>query len=148
MALLLPPVDLPTPPSTVEQAVEAVKKEAFGVLTAARGISYDAVVGAAADNIQYFTAQLAILTSHVTGLWYAYAVIIFCVYWKLSANPPVYILDFAVYEAPKEWQVSGALRGAKAPIFRCLVGASRLPPSLPHRFHVLTSSRSCAATAA
>jgi len=48
------------------------------------------------------------LWSHLAGAWYAYGILAACAYFLLSVKPPVYLLDFAVFEAPPEWAVSHA----------------------------------------
>ena len=40
--------------------------------------------------------------------WYAYLIIAFAVYYGISSKPSVYLMDFAVYEPPKDWQISRA----------------------------------------
>lgn len=91
--------------SQAVEAVTAARDEALEVLTAARGVSYSAMADSLMSGVRYLWAQVLTAGQHITGLWYAYAIIAFWIYWQLSARPPVYILDFAVYEAPKEWQV-------------------------------------------
>jgi len=85
--------------SGVMEAAEELRKAA---------LSAPARASSAADELWQMYTQLMNTGSHIWHRWYAYAVIVYCVYYMLSARPPVYIIDFAVYEAPKEWQVSRA----------------------------------------
>ena len=48
------------------------------------------------------------LLTHLSSVWYAYAVLAASVYWLFSVKPSVYIVDFAVYRPPAAWRVSQA----------------------------------------
>lgn len=62
-------------------------------------------------------AGLAAARAHLAGRWYAYAILGFATYYLLSARPSVYLVDFAVFEPPEEWQVRCADGGtAGAPL--------------------------------
>jgi hypothetical protein len=50
---------------------------------------------------------LAIAAGHLAARWYAYSALAVTLYYALSSRPPVYLLDFAVFEPPGEWQVRG-----------------------------------------
>jgi predicted naringenin-chalcone synthase len=54
------------------------------------------------------TAIVVSAWSHVAGVWYAYAIIAACVYYLLKSKPSVYMMDFAMFEAPKSWQINRA----------------------------------------
>jgi hypothetical protein len=100
IALLLPPVPIPHTPTSVADvmlAAEDVMEAALSAPARASGL---------ADELWQMYTQLMSTGSHIWHRWYAYAIIVFCVYYMLSARPPVYIMDFAVYEAPEEWRVS------------------------------------------
>jgi 3-ketoacyl-CoA synthase len=44
--------------------------------------------------------------AHVMDLWYAYAIIVACLVYILTSRPPVYLMDFSVFEPPLDWRVS------------------------------------------
>ena len=44
--------------------------------------------------------------THVMELWYAYAIIVACLVYILTSRPPVYLMDFSVFEPPEDWRVS------------------------------------------
>lgn len=45
------------------------------------------------------------LLAHAAHFWFAYMILAISMYWLLSVKPSVYLLDFAVFEPPKNWQV-------------------------------------------
>jgi hypothetical protein len=51
---------------------------------------------------------IAALWASIARVWYAYAVFAFAIYYGLTSKPSVYLMDFAVYEPPQDWQVSRA----------------------------------------
>jgi len=99
ISCLLPPVEVPPMPSSVGDVVEAVSEARRAFPSAA-----DALVTAA----RRLLLQLLTTTSHIQSVWYAYAIIAFWVFWVLSARPPVYLVDFTVYEPPADFQATRA----------------------------------------
>ena len=67
----------------------------------------------------YALAFLAQAYAHVAGVWYAYAIIVACVVYLVTSKPPVYLVDFSLFEPPADWQVS---RADLAEIFRRIGG--------------------------
>lgn len=57
-------------------------------------------------HVEYVTATVAVAYAHVSSVWYAYAIILACVYYGIKSKPSVYLMDFTVFESPKDWQVS------------------------------------------
>jgi len=45
---------------------------------------------------------------HLRSYWAAYCVLATSLYWLLSVKPSIYLLDFAVFEAPESWRVTKA----------------------------------------
>ena len=102
----MPPLALPRPPTSVAGMMEAANEVVEAALAA------PAAASSAADALwrdaRLIYAQLMGLSAHIWHRWYAYAIIAFWTYYRLSAHPPVYVLDFAVFEAPRSWRASRA----------------------------------------
>ncbi len=109
IALLLPPISIPKPPTSVPSVAEMMSA-AEGVLASAMAAPARAssAMDEAGRTAWLMYTQLMSTGVHIWHRWYAYAILTFCLYYMLSAQPPVYIMDFAVYEAPKEWRVTRA----------------------------------------
>jgi len=80
-------------------AMEAARSAPAAASSAAEGVFRD---------LRLLYAQLMGLSAHIWHRWYAYAIIAFWCYYRLSAYPPVYVLDFAVFEPPAAWRASRA----------------------------------------
>ncbi len=109
LACLLPPLPrprLPSAPTSVTEVMEAASAamEAAIAAPAAASSAADALV----RDARLVWSQLMGLSSHIWHRWYAYAIVAFWCYYRLSAHPPVYVLDFAVFEPPASWRTSRA----------------------------------------
>ena len=57
-------------------------------------------------DVQAAATAAASLTAHVYSRWWAYLIVALSGYWILGVKPSVYLLDFATFEPPAEWQVT------------------------------------------
>lgn len=107
LACLLPPLPrLPAAPTSVTEVMEAASA-AMEAVSAAPAAASSAAEGLMRDVRLVYT-QLMGVSVHIWHRWYAYAIIAFWCYYRLSAHPPVYVLDFAVFEPPASWRASRA----------------------------------------
>ena len=104
--LLLPPIHIPKPPTSIADVMTTAEDVLEATMEAAR--SAPARASSAMDMLWGMYSQLMTTGVHIWHRWYAYAILTFCLYYLLSAQPPVYIIDFAVFQAPKDWMVSRA----------------------------------------
>ena len=109
IALLLPPMPIPKPPTSVPSVADMMSaaEDVLASAMAAPARASSAVDEAGRTAVLLYT-QLMSTGAHIWHRWYAYAILTFCLYYMLSAQPPVYIMDFAVYEAPPSWRVTRA----------------------------------------